>query len=109
MSKFYNGSLINRSFIESNLALASGTKDVNGKVLTVGHGDITIPFIAYHILVDCDKVKTHKMYCAMIKACGRSLCTKTLRDGMNAMLAQNGYAFAPKTDKLDALLAEIVD
>lgn len=109
MSKFYNGSLINRSFIESNLALASGTKDVNGKVLTVGHGDITIPFIAYHILVDCDKVKTYQMYCAMNKACNRSLCTASLQSGMRAMLAENGYAFQAKTDKLDALLAEIVD
>jgi hypothetical protein len=107
MSKFYNGNLINRAFIESQLLLATGTKDANGKLLIEGTGDITIPFIAYHILVDCDKVKTHKMYCAMIKATGRSLCTKTLRDGMNAMLAENGYAFAPKTDKLDALLAEI--
>lgn len=95
MSKFYNGIAINRSFIETELTLAKGT------------GDITIPFIAYHILVDCDKVKTYQMFCAMNKAIGRSLCTKSLQEGMRTMLAENGYAFKAKTDKLDALLAEI--
>jgi hypothetical protein len=93
----YNGIKVTRSFIESELELAKVSKDIR------------IPFIAYHLACEKDKVKTYTMYCSMMATIGRSAVTAVLRSGMNSLLASEGYAFEgkDKTAKINALLGEI--
>ena len=93
----YNGIKVTRSFIEAELEKSKVSKDIR------------VPFIAYYLACNKDKVSSYTMYCSMMSTIGRSAKTGVLRSGYNSLLTSEGYVVEgkDKSAKIASLLAEI--